>query len=82
MFCLCLLGVLPCAAQEAPRSGPKQKTMDCIECHKPSTGSGSSQGDGPCYDQAKDAYDACKKVTPSMTCYDLYVAAVAACDNA
>lgn len=39
-----------------------------------------AESDGPCYDNCKTAYDKCKSVTPTMACYDLYVACVAACD--
>lgn len=40
----------------------------------------TQESDGPCYDNCKTAYDRCKSVTPTMACYDLYVACVAACD--
>ena len=48
--------------------------------YAPEPGSGSSGGDGPCYDKCKDQYDACKKANPGMSCYDLYCACLSACD--
>lgn len=40
----------------------------------------AQSSDGPCYDNCQKAYDACRKGTPTMACYDAYVACVAACD--
>lgn len=40
----------------------------------------TQESDGVCYDNCKKIYDACRKTTPSMVCYDAYVACVAACD--
>lgn len=50
-----------------------------IKCE--ATGEWIYTGDGPCYDNALCTYHTCQALTPTMACYDLYVAELAACDN-
>lgn len=40
----------------------------------------TQESDGKCYDDCKKIYDACRKATPSMACYDAYVVCIADCD--
>ena len=42
----------------------------------------AQESDGPCYDNCKRAYNACRRATPTYSCYLAYCACVAACDNA